>query len=168
MKAVFFSLLAAVMVAFPALAQDAQDESESGLALPRMVSLRSNLINARSGPGARYPIEWVYMQKGAPVEIVAEFEIWRQIKDWQGSKTWVHKSMLSGHRSVKVMTPGENNIYAKADYNSNVIAKVEDEVVGDILKCPEGSAFCQIKFDRISGWVPRQNLYGLYPNEVIE
>ena len=81
MKALFFSLLTAMMLAHPALAQETPDESESGLALPRMVSLRSNLINARSGPGARYPIEWVYMQKGAPVEIVAEFELWRKIKD---------------------------------------------------------------------------------------
>ena len=61
MKALFFSLLTAMMLAHPALAQETPDESESGLALPRMVSLRSNLINARSGPGARYPIEWVYM-----------------------------------------------------------------------------------------------------------
>ena len=88
MKALFFSLLTAMMLAHPALAQETPDESESGLALPRMVSLRSNLINARSGPGARYPIEWVYMQKGAPVEIVAEFELWRKIKDWQGSESW--------------------------------------------------------------------------------
>ena len=168
MKAICWILAALMIWSGPVAAQTLEEDGESGLKLPRFVSLRSNLINARSGPGARYPIEWVYMQKGAPVEIVAEFEIWRQIKDWQGSKTWVHKSMLSGHRSVKVITPGENNIYTKADYNSNVIAKVEDEVVGDILKCPEGSAFCQIKFDRISGWVPRQNLYGLYPNEVIE
>ena len=100
MKALFFSLLTAMMLVHPALAQETPDESESGLALPRMVSLRSNLINARSGPGARYPIEWVYMQKGAPVEIVAEFELWRKIKDWQGSESWVHKSMLSGRRSI--------------------------------------------------------------------
>ena len=59
MKALFFSLLTAMMLAHPVLAQETPDESESGLALPRMVSLRSNLINARSGPGARYPIEWV-------------------------------------------------------------------------------------------------------------
>ena len=108
------------------------------------------------------------MQKSAPVEIIAEFEDWRQIKDWQGSKTWVHRSMLTGRRSVKVITPGENNIYAKADYNSNVIAKVEDEVVGDVVKCPNTSPFCQIKFDRIIGWMPRQNLYGIYPEEIIE
>ena len=168
MKAVFFSLLAAVMVAFPALAQEAPDESESGLALPRMVSLRSNLINARSGPGARYPIEWVYMQKGAPVEIVAEFELWRKIKDWQGSESWVHKITLNGKRTVKVITPGENNIYAKDDYQSKVIAKVEDEAVGIIEKCPPKNNFCLIKFDNIEGWVSRQNLYGIYPDEIID
>ena len=62
-----------------------EDESESGLAIPRMVSLRSSLINVRSGPGSRYPIEWVYKQKGAPVEIIAEFELWRKIRYWEGS-----------------------------------------------------------------------------------
>ena len=83
MKTVFAALFGLLLSVMPALAQDTADESESGLAVPRMVSLRSNLINARSGPGARYPIEWVYMQKGAPVEIIAEFELWRKIKDWE-------------------------------------------------------------------------------------
>ena len=63
MKAVFAVLLGLMISAAPAFAQETADESESGLSVPRMVSLRSNLINARSGPGARYPIEWVYMQK---------------------------------------------------------------------------------------------------------
>ena len=166
----FISILFATMLLLesPSFAQTLEENGESGLKLPRLVSLHSNLINARSGPGVRYPIEWVYMQKNAPVEIVAEFEDWRQIKDWQGSKTWVHRSMLSGRRSVKVITPGENNIYAKADFNSAIIAKVEDEVVGDIIKCPNASPFCQVKFDRISGWIPRQNLYGLYDKEIVE
>ena len=45
-------------------------ESGFGRALPRMASLRSKLVNARSGPVSRYPIEWVYKQKNAlPVEI---------------------------------------------------------------------------------------------------
>lgn len=168
MKIISFLLAAMFLWSWPAESQTLEENGESGLKLPRFVSLHSNLINARSGPGVRYPIEWVYMQKNAPVEIVAEFEDWRQIKDWQGSKTWVHRSMLSGRRSAKVITPGENNIYAKADYNSNIIAKVEDEVVGDIIKCPVSSAFCQVKFDRITGWLPRQNLYGIYPEEEIE
>lgn len=168
MKAIFVALLGLMLSVNSVFAQEAADESESGLALPRMVSLRSNLINARSGPGARYPIEWVYMQKNAPVEIIAEFELWRKIKDWQGSESWVHKSMLSGRRNVKVTAPGENNLYDKPDSQSKVIAKVEDEVVGEVKKCPEGNNFCLIKFSSIEGWIPKSNLFGVYPKEVIE
>ncbi len=168
MKTLF---MAAALLLFSfgnASAQNLIDDGETGLAIPRFVSLRSNHINARSGPGARYPIEWVYMQKSAPVEIIAEFELWRKIKDWQGSESWVHKSMLTGKRFVKVITPGENNIYAKDDYNSKVIAKVEDEVVGEIKKCPVNTNFCLIQFGNVDGWMPRQNLYGIYPDEIID
>ena len=166
---IIFSVLALLMISFsPVRAQGPADEGETGLTIPRFVSLRSNHITARSGPGARYPIEWVYMQKSAPVEIIAEFELWRKIKDWQGSESWVHKSMLSGKRSVKVITPGENNVYAKDDFKAKIIAKVEDEVVGEIEKCPVNNSFCKIKFASITGWVPRQNLYGIYPEEIID
>ena len=166
---IIFSVLALLMISFsPVRVQGPADEGETGLTIPRFVSLRSNHINARSGPGARYPIEWVYMQKSAPVEIIAEFELWRKIKDWQGSESWVHKSMLSGKRSVKVITPGENNVYAKDDFKAKIIAKVEDEVVGEIEKCPVNNSFCKIKFASITGWVPRQNLYGIYPEEIID
>ena len=166
---IIFSVLALLMISFsPVRAQGPADEGETGLTIPRFVSLRSNHINARSGPGARYPIEWVYMQKSAPVEIIAEFELWRKIKDWQGSESWVDKSMLSGKRSVKVITPGENNVYAKDDFKAKIIAKVEDEVVGEIEKCPVNNSFCKIKFASITGWVPRQNLYGIYPEEIID
>ena len=100
MKTISILLASLFLWANPTIAQTLEENGESGLKLPRFVSLHSNLINARSGPGVRYPIEWIYMQKSAPVEIIAEFEDWRQIKDWQGSKTWVHRSMLTGRRSV--------------------------------------------------------------------
>ena len=165
--------LLALVVSFLLLAgsvsaKNLPDDTESGLALPRMVSLRTNLINARSGPGARYPIEWVYRQKGAPVEIIAEFELWRKIKDWDGSETWVHKSMLSGKRSIKMTAKGASNIYDKDNYQSQVIAKAEDGAVGDIKKCPAGSSFCLVQFGSVEGWVPRSNLFGAYSDEVID
>ena len=144
------------------------DNGESGLQLPRMVSLRSNTINGRSGPDTKYPIEWVYKQKGAPVEIVNEYGLWRKIKDWEGSESWVHKSMLSGRRFVKVMTPGENNIYNNDDYQAKVIAKVEDGVIGEIKKCRKGNAFCLIQFGTVEGWVPKNILFGVYEDENID
>ena len=168
MKRLLALVVGFLLLTSPASAENLPDDTESGLALPRMVSLRSNLINARSGPGARYPIEWVYRQKGAPVEIIAEFELWRKIRDWDGSETWVHKSMLTGRRSIKVITPGENNLYAKDDYNSKIIAKVEDGVVGEVKKCPVNNNFCLIRFDSAEGWMVRSNLYGIYPDEIID
>ena len=170
MKTLFLTILAVVMSwNSECFAQQATEEdSETGLTLPRMVSLRSSKINARSGPGSRYPIEWVYQQKGAPVEIIAEFELWRQIKDWEGNETWVHKAMLSGRRFVRVQNPGENNIYAKPEVEAEVVAKVEDGVVGEVDKCPAQSDMCLIKFDNIQGWMPRQVLFGIYDDEVIK
>lgn len=143
------------------------NDSEGGSALPRMVSLRSDNVYARSGPGKKYPIEWIYKQKGAPLEIINEFELWRQVRDWEGSTSWIHKTLLTGRRFVKIITPGENNIYGKPHFDSKVIAKVEDGVIGEIKKCPKKSEFCLIKFDSIEGWVLKKNVFGVYENEVI-
>lgn len=164
MKALFCISAILLFSLHPALAQT----SESGLALPRMVSLRSDNINGRSGPDTKYPIEWIYKQRGAPVEIVNEFTHWRQIKDWDGSLSWVHKSMLTGKRFVKVMTPGENNIYNRDQYDSRIIAKVEDGVIGEVKECKKGNDFCLIKFDTIEGWVPKKILFGIYEHENID
>ena len=167
MKKYLLAILAVMICAASSVKAQETEGEESGLALPRMVSLRSNLINARSGPGARYPIEWVYQQKGAPVEIIAEFELWRKMKDWDGSETWVHKSMLSGARSIKMTAKGESNIYASDNYQSPIIAKVEDGVIGAVKKCAPNSNFCLIKFDTIEGWVPKRNMFGIYSDEEI-
>ncbi|MBO6290369.1 MAG: hypothetical protein IJ738_04790 [Alphaproteobacteria bacterium] len=168
MKFLFLTLSTLTLSLSLIFSAQAQEESESGLALPRMVSLRSSLINARSGPGSRYPIEWVYKQKGAPVEIIAEFELWRQIRDWEGAQSWVHKAMLSGRRFVRVTKPGQNNIYSKPETESQIVAYVEDGVVGEIDKCPAQSSMCLIKFDNIRGWMPRSALFGIYEDEVIK
>ncbi|MBO7556701.1 MAG: hypothetical protein J6T72_04840 [Alphaproteobacteria bacterium] len=149
-----------------ALAEDNETDDE-GSTLPRMVSLRSDHVNARSGPGTRYPIEWIYQQKHAPVEIVSEFELWRKIKDWEGSETWVHKAMLQNQRYTKIIKQGVANIYAKPQDDSKIIAKAENEVIGRIEKCPEQKDFCLIKFSTIEGWVKRNDLYGIYPGEII-
>ena len=61
--------------AAPAAAQEAGDSaksSESGLPLPRFVSLGANEVNLRTGPDRRYPITWVYKRRGMPVEIIQE------------------------------------------------------------------------------------------------
>lgn len=165
MKAIFLTIIAIGLQIFPAFASE---NSGNGASLPRMVSLRSDKSYARSGPGKKYPIEWIYQQKGAPVEVINEYDVWREIKDWEGSVSWIHTSVITGKRFVKVITPGENNIYNNDNYTSKVIAKVEDGVVGEIKKCIKTSEFCLIKFDTIEGWVPKKILFGIYDNENID
>src|SRR4030095_12903685 len=63
----------------------------SGLPIPRFASLRSDEVNVRTGPGTRYPVDWVFKRKGMPVEIVAEYENWRKIRDWKGARGWGHQ-----------------------------------------------------------------------------
>ncbi len=163
MKQIFYVLLATFLTITPLMAQEQSDT----LDLPRMSSLRSNLINARSGPGSRYPIEWVYMQKGAPIEVVAEFEHWRKVKDWDGQTSWVHKAMLSSLRTIKVITLGQNNLYKKPSTDSSVVARAEDGAVGEIKECPKSKSFCLVDFNGIQGWIKKQDIFGIYEKEEI-
>ena len=43
----------------------------SGLPLPRFASLKADEVNVRTGPGPRYPVDWVFKSRNMPVEIVA-------------------------------------------------------------------------------------------------
>jgi len=89
-----------IIAAFCALAVSAAGAAENGstLPLPRFASLRTEEVNLRTGPGERYPIEWVLTRKDMPVEIVDEHENWRRVRDWQGTEGWVHQRMVSGRR----------------------------------------------------------------------
>ncbi len=46
----------------------------SGLPVPRFVSLKSDRVNLRKGPGTDYPTAWVYRRAGRPAAVVTEFE----------------------------------------------------------------------------------------------
>src|SRR5215471_15023976 len=81
-------------------AAEPQSLGASGLALPRFVSLKSDRVNLRQGPGTDYPTSWIFRRAGLPVEVLKEFEGWRQIRDSEGTTGWVLGSMLSGRRTA--------------------------------------------------------------------
>lgn len=138
--------------------------SVSGLPLPRFVSLRAPKVNLRTGPGVRYPIEWVYNRAGLPLEVINEFETWRQVRDWEGSVGWVHQSMLSGDRKVMVRDK-QRLLRTDPDPAAAGVALVAPQVIADLRQC--ANAWCQIEVQDKSGWLRRIDLYGLYPDENI-
>ena len=76
------------------------------LPLPRFASLKTDRVNLREGPSKDHATKWVYERAGLPVEITAEFEIWRKVRDSQGVEGWVLHSLLSGRRTGLV-TPNK-------------------------------------------------------------
>lgn len=133
----------------------------------RFVAMRADKVNARSGPNIRYPIEWIYQQQNYPVEIIAEYEQWRKIRDYDGTVTWVRKNLLTNTRYALITEPGENNVYAKDSINSDIIARAENGVVAKIKRCNQ--TFCLLNFNNeIEGWMPRNNLYGIKKGEEIK
>jgi len=140
------------------------------LAIPRFVSFRHGDINLRTGPGSRYPIKFVYRVKNYPVEIIDEYELWRQIREIDGTIGWVHRRMLSGVRYILVTE--EAALHKKENEKSPIIAHVQKNVLGKIKECPKQSNLCLVEFtfqdDTYKGWMNKNSFYGVYPHEIIQ
>ncbi|MDP6953480.1 MAG: SH3 domain-containing protein [Alphaproteobacteria bacterium] len=136
--------------------------AETGLPLPRFVSLGAEEVNLRTGPGLRYPVAWVFVREDMPVEIVAEFEQWRRVRDFEGAEGWVHKAMLSGTRTVLVLGDGRP-LRARPDPASRVLARAEARVQGRLHSCR--SVWCEVTLHSYRGWMQRTYLWGVYPEE---
>jgi SH3-like domain-containing protein len=136
----------------------------SGLPIPRFASLRSDEVNVRTGPGTRYPVDWVFKRKSMPVEIVAEYENWRKIRDWQGASGWVHQSLLTGKRSF-IIASKPASLHKTPAPAADVVAKLEPEVIGEIRSCTGG--WCRIRVSGVSGCIERASIWGVYRSEPI-
>lgn len=136
--------------------------SPEKLPLPRFVSLRSNKINSHVGPGKTYPIEWVFTRQNMPVEIIAEFDTWRQIKDIDGTLSWVHKSLLSGKRTILIKNR-QATLYTSPQKDSPPLAVVHKQVIGKLKNCQKN--WCQVTIQNYSGWIQRKHLWGVYDHE---
>lgn len=141
--------------------------AETGLPLPRFVSLRADEVNMRAGPGVEYPVEWVYGRRALPVEVIAEYQAWRKVRDWRGTEGWIHRSMLDGARTL-VVTGGVQSLLGEADAGAPALARVEPGVVGRLLECPRGSAWCRVGLGRHEGWLRREGLWGVHAGEVVD
>ncbi len=136
----------------------------SGLPIPRFASLKSDEVNVRTGPGPRYPIEWVFKRRGMPVEIVAEFDNWRKIKDWQGASGWVYQGLLTGKRTF-IIASRVANLYKTPAVAADVVARLEPEVLGEIRSC--SGDWCRVRLPGVSGWLQRTDIWGVYRSEPI-
>jgi SH3-like domain-containing protein len=165
-------LAAGMLVALAGAALAANDVptgSVSGLPVPRFVSLKSDRVNVRAGPNKDQDVRWVYTRAGMPVEVTAEFENWRRIRDWEGAEGWVYHSLLSGRRSAVVVPTLKDDLvplYASTNLESAVVARLQSGVLGQLRSC--NGAWCEFNGKNFSGWIRQDRLWGAYPNEKID
>jgi SH3-like domain-containing protein len=149
-------------------------KSESGLPLPRFVSLKADRVNLRAGPGTDYPTSWVYRQAGLPLEVLSELEGWRQVRDAEGATGWVVQSLLSGRRTALVtpweIKPGQPApqvaVHADESESARAVASVEAGVIANVHACD--GRWCNVTIERFRGYVLQKQLWGVYENEVVK
>ncbi|WFS00239.1 SH3 domain-containing protein [Rhizobium tumorigenes] len=145
----------------------------SGLPLPRFVTLKSKRVNLRIGPSSDYAVSWLYTRAGLPVEIIQEYDNWRQVRDADGTEGWVNQSLLSGSRAA-IAAPwmkgkGKEvyvNMRRDPQPSSSVIAKLEPGVVLDVREC--NGTWCKTTTDGTEGWVAQSEIWGAYPGEAFK
>lgn len=155
-------LLLALLLLAAALPEARAQRSE--LPLPRFVSLRSDEVNLRAGPNSSHPIEWVLRRRHLPVEIVAEFQVWRRIRDPQGTEGWVHQNLLSGRRYA-IVTGETRTLRRRPEADATPVARAEAGVVGELIECQ--GLWCRMDAGGFRGWLRRTEIWGVYPNETV-
>ena len=165
-------VLAACLLSVSAItASSAKDSAltSSGLPVPRYVSLKSDHVNVRAGPTKDNDVAWVYTRSGLPVEITAEFENWRRVRDSEGAEGWVYHSLLSGRRTAVVSMKSKDDLaplYDRADPASAVAARLQAGVVAQVKHCAAG--WCHILGSGFDGWIEQQRLWGVYADEKVD
>ena len=166
------ALLLAVIAAASAVVARAEGASgPSGLPLPRFVSLKSERVNVRAGPTKDNDVNWVYMRAGLPVEIIAEYENWSRIRDWEGAEGWVLHSLLSGRRTALIAAPAKSAddfvpLRASANGQSTVTAKLQAGVLATVKRCSD--SWCRVAGEGFDGWIEQERLWGVYPGEKVD
>jgi len=145
-------------------------EKSVALPVPRFVSLKSDKVNVRKGPSTDQAIVWVFSRAGLPVEVIAESDNWRRVRDSEGADGWVFHSLLSARRTALV-TPwskGDERVplYSSNSTGSRAVAELQSGVLGNVLSCD--GEWCNVSVDDYSGYVQQDKLWGVYKGEAVK
>jgi SH3-like domain-containing protein len=141
----------------------------SGLPLPRFVSLKPERVNVHGGPTRDHEVTFVYTRSGLPVEITAESDNWRRIRDWEGSEGWVYHSLLSGKRTAVILPKDKQQLVPvrdQPDAEGRTVAQLQAGVLAAVKRCT--GAWCRVSGPGFDGWVVQEKLWGVYANEKVD
>jgi SH3-like domain-containing protein len=141
----------------------------SGFPIPRFLTLKTNKVNVRKGPSSSHEVAWVFQRKSMPVEVTAEFENWRKIRDSQGAEGWILQQMLSGRRFAMAPDWSKDKAVVLRDdetERSSAVAKLSPGAIAQIESCT--GQWCYVTTDDYEGYALQTELWGVYPGEVVD
>ncbi|MGI9462638.1 MAG: SH3 domain-containing protein, partial [Aestuariivirgaceae bacterium] len=116
-----------------------------------------------------HDVSWVFTRKELPVEIIAEFEHWRRVRDSDGEEGWIYQSLLAGRRTAMIAPWRKDNsvpLHVEPSSVSDKLAFVSGGVVGRVQSCD--GTWCRIVVSDYDGYVDQAMLWGVYPGEQVE
>tara|TARA_B100000927_G_scaffold257871_1_gene226018 strand:+ start:88 stop:645 length:558 start_codon:yes stop_codon:yes gene_type:complete len=145
---------------------NAEIGKETGLEIPRYVSLKSNDANIRVGPSINYPIEIKYIVKNYPLKVLEEYEEWRKIEDFKKNIGWIHKSLISGTRTGIISSKDNKNIDLLNTLDGSVIGEIGDGNIIYLEKCKID--WCLVSIENFTGWIHKKYIWGVKEKEIIK
>lgn len=118
----------------------------------------------RNGPGINYFVVGKFLKKGIPVLVVGEFEGWKRTINFLGNEGWISNSQLSKKRygiiikeSVEMKSFPKKEAKTKLILGKNLNFKIKRCIID----------WCKIKIGTKSGWIKRENFWGILDKEKI-
>lgn len=156
------ALAAAIAAALAAAPRAEERGRETNFPIPRFVSMKATVGNVRRGPNKSHRIDWVFTQKGLPLQIVDEYGHWRLVRDMEGDGGWMHYALLSGVRTVMV-TGSRVPLRVSPREGARPVAYAEHGVIARLDMC-EGS-WCRLSAQGHRGWARKSEIWGVEEDE---
>ncbi|WP_370739274.1 SH3 domain-containing protein [Flavimaricola marinus] len=136
---------------------------ETNLPLPRFVSLKTDEGNVRRGPSLSHRIDWVFLRRDMPLQVIAEYGHWRRVVDREGLGGWVHYALLSGTRTV-IVDDNLLPIRVRPSETAPEAAQLEAGVIARLGEC--NPDWCRISAGGYRGWALKSALWGVASDEI--
>ena len=145
---------------------NANTGKETGLEIPRYVSLKSDDANIRVGPSKNYPIEIKYIKKNYPLKVLDEYEEWRKVEDFNRNIGWIHKSLITGTRTGIILSKENKNIELLNTLDGKVIGEIGKGNIVYLEKCKID--WCLVSSGYFEGWMKKKYIWGVKEKEIIK
>ena len=131
-------------------------------AIAKMVSVKGDNVNLRSGPGTNYKVHWEYGD-GFPLRVLNENNDWIHVQDFENDKGWIHKSLLVYKPQVIVKVNRNKdkkiNIRSGPGTDQTIVGKAYYGVVFDTLG--KKSGWIKVRHETgLTGWIKETLLWG--------